>query len=43
MSESGSVWLICECAGVICAFLTYVIVLVVQVGMIRIGIWEGLV
>ena len=35
-------WLVIECAGVICAFLTYVIVLTVQVGMIRIGIWEGL-
>ena len=35
-------WLIVECAGVICAFLTYVIVLTVQVGMIRVGIWEGL-
>ena len=35
-------WLIVECAGVICAILTYVIVLTVQVGMIRVGIWEGL-
>ena len=35
-------WLICEAAGVVCAILTYVIVLTVQVGMIRVGIWEGL-
>ena len=35
-------WLIVECAGSICAFLTYIIVLTVQVGMIRVGIWEGL-
>ena len=26
----------------VCAILTYVIVLTVQVGMIRVGIWEGL-
>ena len=36
------VWLICECAGVICVIITYVVVLTVQVGMIRIGLWEGL-
>ena len=36
-------WLIVECAGSICAFLTYVIVLTVTVGMIRVGIWEGLI
>ena len=35
-------WLVCEGAGVVCAILTYVIVLTVQVGMIRVGIWEGL-
>ena len=36
-------WLVIEGAGVVCASLTYVIVLTVQVGMIRIGVWEGLV
>ena len=35
-------WLVFEGAGVVCAILTYVIVLTVQVGMIRVGIWEGL-
>ena len=35
-------WLICECAGVVCAILTYIIVLVVQWGLIRVGVWEGL-
>ena len=35
-------WLIWECAGVICSLLTYVIVLVVQWGMVRIALWEGL-
>ena len=35
-------WLICECAGAICAILTYVIVLVVQWGLVRVGLWEGL-
>jgi hypothetical protein len=38
----SSFWCICEAAGVFCAFLTYVIVLTVQVGFIRIGVWEGL-
>jgi hypothetical protein len=38
----SGVWLICECAGIICVCLTYIIVLAVQVGMIRIGLWEGL-
>lgn len=35
-------WLVWECSGVICAFLTYVIVFVVQWGMIRVALWEGL-
>jgi hypothetical protein len=35
-------WIICEAAGVICAFLTYVIVITVQLGFLRIGIWESL-
>ena len=35
-------WIITECAGVVCAFLTYVIVLTVTLGMIRVGIWEDL-
>lgn len=36
-------WLVCEGAGAVCAILTYVIVLTVQIGMIRVGLWEGLV
>jgi len=35
-------WLVWETAGVICGFMTYAIVLIVQVGFVRIGIWEGL-
>lgn len=35
-------WLVFEGAGVVCGLLTYVIVLTVQVGMVRIGVWEGL-
>ena len=35
-------WLIFEGAGVVCAFLTYVIVLTVGIGMIRVGVWEGM-
>ena len=35
-------WCITECAGVVCAFFTYVIVLTVTLGMIRVGIWEDL-
>jgi len=35
-------WIINECCGVVCALLTYTIVLTVQVGMIRVGVWEGL-
>ena len=36
-------WLSLDCAGLVCAGLTYVIVLTVQIGMLRVGIWEGLV
>ena len=35
-------WLVVETAGVVCGALTYIIVLTVQVGMIRVGVWEGL-
>ena len=35
-------WLVIECARLVCALLTYVIVLTVQIGMIRVGVWEGL-
>lgn len=35
-------WLVVESAGVVCGSLTYIIVLTVHVGMIRVGIWEGL-
>ena len=31
-----------DCMGVFCALITYVIVLFVQLGFIRIGVWEGL-
>ena len=36
-------WLVNECAGAFCATLTYIIVLTVSIGMVRVGIWEGLV
>ena len=32
-----------ECAGMTCCFFTYVVVLVVQWGMMKIGLWEGLI
>jgi hypothetical protein len=35
-------WLILETGGVICGLITYVIVLTVHFGMIRIALWEGL-
>ena len=35
-------WCIWECAGTICACLTYIIVLTVSIGMVRVGVWEGL-
>ena len=36
-------WLILnDCMGAFCALITYIIVLAVQVGFIRIGLWEGL-
>jgi hypothetical protein len=35
-------WCIIEISGAICAFLTYLIVLCVQCGFIRVGIWEDL-
>lgn len=31
-----------DCMGGFCAFITYLIVVVVQIGFVRIGIWEGL-
>ena len=31
-----------DCMGGLCALITYVIVLFVQIGFIRIGVWEGL-
>ena len=37
------IWIITECAGVICASLTYIIVFTVTIGMIRVGIWEDLI
>jgi hypothetical protein len=37
-----ALWLICECAGVVCVVITYLTVLTVQLGMIRIGLWERL-
>ena len=35
-------WLNIEISGMICGMLTPVVVTTVQVGMIRIGLWEGL-
>ena len=35
-------WLNVEISGMICGTLTYFIVLAVEYGMIRIGLWEGL-
>lgn len=35
-------WFVVEGAGIICATFTYSIVLTVQVGMIRVGLWERL-
>lgn len=36
-------WIITnDCMGGFCALITYVIVIFVQIGFIRIGIWEGL-
>ena len=35
-------WLNVEISGMICGTLTYFIVLAVQFGMVRIGLWEGL-
>ena len=35
-------WFVWECAGVACGMLTYLIVFVVQWGMVRIALWEGL-
>ena len=31
-----------EGAGVVCAIITYVIVITVGIGMVRVGIWESL-
>jgi hypothetical protein len=36
-------WYVCECAGVVCVIFTYLIVLTVQWGFIRISLWEGLI
>lgn len=36
------VWCVIECAGCICAVLTYLIVLTVQVGFFRIGLYDRL-
>ena len=35
-------WINIEISGVICGLMTYGVVLTVQVGMVRIGLWEGL-
>lgn len=35
-------WLIVETAGLVCGSLTYFIVFFVQLGFIRIGVWEGM-
>lgn len=31
-----------DCMGMFCALITYVIVVFVQIGFVRIGVWEGL-
>ena len=36
------VWFIFECAGAVCGLITPIVVLTVTMGMIRVGIWEGL-
>ena len=35
-------WWIFDGAGVFCSFATYATVIVVQIGFLRIGLWEGL-
>ena len=35
-------WLNIEVSGLICGLLTPVVVTTVEVGMVRIGLWEGL-
>jgi len=35
-------WFICDGAGLACITITYLTVLVVQIGFLRIGVWEGL-
>ena len=35
--------MIFEGAGIVCGLLTYAIVIMVTIGMIRVGIWEGLI
>ena len=36
-------WFVWECAGIVCCIFTYAIVLAVQLAMMRIGLWDGLV
>lgn len=36
------IWFVWEACGVACGMFTYAIVLIVQVGFIRIGLWEQL-
>lgn len=35
-------WLNWECGGVLCGSLTYFVVVTVQIGLLRIGLWEPL-
>ena len=35
-------WFICDTAGLACVTITYLTVLIVQIGFFRIGVWEGL-
>jgi hypothetical protein len=35
-------WLNWECGGVICGSLTYFVVVTVQIGLLRIGLWDPL-
>jgi hypothetical protein len=35
-------WFIWECAGIICVIVTYLTVLIVTIGFLRLGVWDGL-
>ena len=35
-------WFVIEPCGLVCVFITYATVIIVKIGMIRIGVWEEL-